>query len=192
MSRPRRRLPPPGPGFALLVALLAASAAFLMWGLRRPPLDAVWQIEAELGLGIRPPLEPHERALLDDVLARYPAVASDFLDGRTAGFVSLHDGGWVSTPYAYLMRSEPGALRRIAVTPSVARTEPVQVCASVRRTEHCAEASGERPFVWDLPEGGPYPQLIELRLPPASARPDHRTWVRIDLEPAAGGEEAAP
>ena len=159
MSVPYRARP--GSGFLVLLAVVAASALFFAWGWSRPPLDAVWQMQLELLLGERPALSRAEFDLLQDVLARYPDLADQMLDGAGSGLVSAHTGATVDLGYAYLVRrtAVPGQLR--VQSPG---GQALEVVVATAAGDTSGTVDGASPFVWALPDSGPFPQLIEVRL----------------------------
>jgi len=57
------------------------------------------------------------------------------------------------------MAAAPGELR--VSSPTGARLALVARTASAQRL---GVASGDKPFVWNLPNDGPFPQLVDVRL----------------------------
>ena len=152
----------PGAGFGIFVAVVVASTAFFGWGWSRPPLDEVWQIQLELLLGMRPALAKSERHLLQDTLRRYPLLAANMLEDADSGLISAHVGGAVDLNYAYVVRQTadaPGVLRITSLSGA-----PLKLMACTATSEITGEASGSKPFVWTLPDAGPFPQLAEVRI----------------------------
>ena len=173
MSLPYRARP--GAGFVMLTAVMAAVALFFAWGWGRPPLDAVWQMQLELLLGERPALSRAERDLLQDVLARYPDLAEHMLEGGAVGLVSAHAGAAVDLGYAYLVRRSadaPGLLR--VCSPDGAALD---VEAATAAGDTSGRSDGAAPFVWSLPDSGPFPQLVEVRLRPGGDPAQARTML---------------
>ena len=164
MSLPYRARP--GWGFALFVAVALSSAVFIGWGLRTPPLDLVWQMQLELVLGERKSLADAEFELLQDTLERYPDLADHMLDGAASGLVSAHVAGAVDMGYAYAVRRTRQAAQALVVTsPTGERLE-----FEVRTVEANGRGatSGAESFSWRLPDEGPFPQLVQVLLLPAS------------------------
>ena len=152
----------PGGGFGILVVVMAASALFFSWGWSRPPLDEVWQIQLELLLGTRQALANDERHLLQDTLTRYPLLAANMLEDAGSGLISAHVGGAVDLNYAYVVRQTadaPGVLRITSLSGA-----PLELMVCTTTAEITGEASGATPFVWALPDTGPFPQLAEVRI----------------------------
>jgi hypothetical protein len=174
----------PSVGFVYLLLVVIATAAFFTWGLARPRLEEAWRLDIELGLGKRPPLSKAEMGRLQATLVAHPAVAEFLSEDKHAGVFSANDDGKIEGDYAYLVRqqaSDPGVL---SVTYAGARKKgAVSVSA---RTLHAHANGGVRrfkPWTWRLPDDGPFPQLVEIRLTPA---PDQKQLhpVRIDVRGA--------
>jgi hypothetical protein len=155
----------PGMGFVLLVAAIIMSATFFGWGWRTPPLDRVWQMQLELMLGTRAALAGEERQLLQETLVAYPMLAENMLDGAPGGLVSAHVGGVVDMGYAYVLRRTPQAPGVLVVESPSGEKLMLEVSTSIVTIE--GAASGDEPFVWTLPDAGPFPQLVDVRLVPA-------------------------
>lgn len=152
----------PGLGFIFAVIATLASATFFAWGWGTPPLDKVWQMQLELQLGSRAALSGSEQELLQETLERYPALAKSMLDDAPSGLISAHTSGLVDLGYALVLRRMPSAPGELRVSsPTGARLALVVRTASAQRL---GVASGDKPFVWDLPNGGPFPQLVDVRL----------------------------
>ena len=152
----------PGIGFAILVVVVMASSVFFSWGLSRPPLDRVWHMQLELLLGTRPVLANDERRLLQDTLTQHPLLAANMLEDASSGLISAHVGGMVDMDYAYVVRQTAEAPGVLTVTsPSGV---PLELIIGTATTETTGAASNAAPFVWTVPNTGPFPQLIEVRL----------------------------
>ena len=152
----------PGLGFTVLVATTIGAAFFFVWGLRTPPLEHIWQMQLELLLGDRDALSPAEEELLQDVLERYPGLADNMLEDADSGLISANLGGVVDRGYAYVVRRTATAAKRLVVgSPTGAK---LKLQASIATVDTQGVASGTAPFVWSLPDEGPFPQLIGLRL----------------------------
>lgn len=152
----------PGMGFGVLFVVVAASTIFFGWGWSRPPLDEVWQIQLELQLGTRESLASDESRLLQDTLERYPMLAANMLEDADRGIISAHRGGMVDMRYAYAVRRTPDAANVLTV--SSPTDAPLQLAVRTASAETTGEASGDLPFVWAIPNDGPFPQLIEVRV----------------------------
>jgi hypothetical protein len=152
----------PGAGFVLLVASGAAAVAFFAWGAATPRLQRVWRMQVELEIGKRPPLKPKERALLQETLARYPALADALLDGRPSGVISAHEQGHVESGYAYLVRKDAAGARAIRLSTPPEATGEVALELRGPWGAESITLHPERPFLWALREEGPFPQLLEV------------------------------
>ena len=152
----------PGAGFVVLSLSLLGAISFFAWGLRTPPLDEVWRLQIELGLRGVAPLTGRQFHLLQRTLQRYPAFADSLLEEGDAGVVSANHKGVVDTGYAVLLRKRPDAPGRLQVT-GIGDT---RVGLTVRTQEGSAagETDGATAYAWQLPNDGPFPQLVELRL----------------------------
>ena len=150
----------PGMGFGILAVVVMASTIFFGWGWSRPPLDEVWQMQLELRLGTRSALRSDERRLLQDTLARYPLLAVNMLEDAATGIISAERGGMVDTDYVYIVRQTAAAPEFLTITsPSGA---PLQLAVRTATAKTAGEANGA-PFVWTIPNTGPFPQLTEVR-----------------------------
>ncbi len=151
----------PGAGFVALGVTSLSVALFLVWGLGTPPLDEVWRMQIEMGLRGVEPLTPREFRLLQTTLRRYPALANNMLEDADAGLISANQDGVVDIGYAYLVRKDAGAPARLQVQ-AISDTVRLGV-----RTLTASAEGGARPdsvYRWQVPNEGPFPQLIEVRL----------------------------
>lgn len=98
---------PPSAGFLLLIATVAATAAFLGWGSTQPDLDRVWWRLQEIQTGRIHQLEDEDLHLLRTTIADHPELAPAILDNRPAGILSAHTSGHLETETAYLL-VQPG------------------------------------------------------------------------------------
>ena len=175
----------PSAGFGLIIVIIALAVGFVAWGLRTPPLEAVWQMDVELRAGTRPPLSEAERELLQNALLRHPKLGVFLIEDKHAGVFSANDEGRVDGEYADLIRPNPETPRRLEVLYAGAKKRgAVKVTARTANAESQGMASRKAPFAWDLPEDGPYPQLVELRFAKARLGPKkkkRRHPVRIRL-----------
>lgn len=167
----------PGGGFLLLVSVVAATIAFAAWGLAAPALEQVWRMDIELGSGARGPLDAQERALLQGVITRHPAVADFLVEDKHAGIFSNNDDGQIDEKYAYLIRRGPQP-RTLEVT--YRGTKPdgavkVKLRAGAVRTK--GVTSADAPLRLELSEEGPFPQLVELRFKRRGRHSVHVRWV---------------
>ncbi|HZN93543.1 MAG TPA: hypothetical protein VFB81_12605 [Myxococcales bacterium] len=153
----------PGAGFVLLVASVAAAAAFFAWGAATPGLQRVWRLQVELEIGKRPPLKAKERALFQETLERYPTLADALLDGTPAGAISAHEQGLVESGYAYVVRKDAAGARAIRLSAPPGATAPVALELRGPWGVEKATLDPARPFLWALREEGPFPQLLEVR-----------------------------
>jgi hypothetical protein len=167
----------------LLVAL--GAVAFFAWGLVTPRLDEVWRIAIELQLGARPALSRAELRHLQDALADHPQLADHLTEGEHAGIFSAHEDGRVEGEYAYLVRRSPQEPGRLEVAFAGSETlGMVEVTARTTKQGERGRAEPGEPFAWTLPDSGPFPQLVEIRLKKGRAEQDEETRrhaVRIDL-----------
>ena len=182
MSVPYRKKP--SAGFVFLIAVAVATASFFAWGLGRPRLEEVWRLDIELGLGKRPPLSHAEMERLQTVLVDHPAVAEFLTEDKHAGVFSANDDGKVEGEYAYLIRhggESPGVLTVSYAGPRKKGT--VSVTARTLHSKHEGTTRRGEPYVWRLPDNGPFPQLVEIRLAPGDGKKRIHA-VRIDLRGA--------
>ena len=164
----------PGAGFAVLALALLLASAFVAWGLRRPPLDELWRIQAGLELGTRGALSDGELALFEDALRRHPALAESLLEGAPSGVISASDSGRVQLGYAYLLRrraDRPGVVRVTPTAMADGRDEPLEIRARASGAAASGVARAAAPFEWEPPRDGALPQLIELRVGGDTSRP---------------------
>jgi hypothetical protein len=152
----------PGLGFGIFAAVAAASTVFFGWGWSRPALDEVWQIQLELRLGTRDALASDERRLLQDTLERHPLLAANMLEDAEYGIISAQRGGMVDMDYAYVVRQTPDAPNVLTISSPTAA--PLHLAVRTGVAETTGEAGGDLPFVWAIPDTGPFPQLTEVRL----------------------------
>jgi len=177
----------PSFGFLYLVLVLAGALAFFGWGLAQPKLDRVAEMLSLLQTGHRDPLSADERALLQDILLRYPELGQSLVENRPSGIFSKNENGRVDEKYAYLIRltpQDPHFLQvRYAGTSALGR---VRVSAWAQGEEQQGEAGPGQNFLWTLPQSGPYPQLVELRFKGQKVKKGNEppAAVRISLEPA--------
>lgn len=155
------RAGPPGAGFVCLVMTVLFAVGTVAWGLRTPPLDHVWRMQLELRLGDRPLLSVGERDLLQETLARYPLLGEHFLGDTDATLISLNVSGVVDAGGAYAVRRAADVDIDVVVTSPTGEPLAVEVGSS---TETASGTADGRPFVWQPPASGPFPQLIEIRL----------------------------
>ena len=172
----------PSAGFVLLVAVVVATVGFFTWGLRRPRLEEVWRLDIELGLGTRPPLSGSEMRRLQETLVDHPELAGFLAEDQHAGIFSAHDHGRVEGEYAYLVRRSAPPVELVVSYAGARRRGAVAVSARTGRARAEGVALRDRPFAWRLPDDGPFPQLVEVRLAPPADRDDGALHpVRIDL-----------
>ncbi len=152
----------PGLGFGILALVVAASTIFFGWGWSRPSLDEVWQIQLELLLGTRDALASDERRLLQDTLARYPLLAANMLEDADSGIISAQRGGMVDMDYVYVVRQTPNAPNVLTI--SSPTDAPLRLAVRTADAKTTGEANDDAPFIWAIPNTGPFPQLTEVRL----------------------------
>lgn len=152
----------PGAGLVVLAVSSLGVAFFLAWGLVTPPLDEVWRMQIEMGLRGVEPLTAREFRLLQATLRRYPALADNMLAEDVAGLVSPHQDGVVDTGYAYLMRKGARAAGRLQV--KTIGDKPVRLEVRTLTASARGEARPESAYTWHVPNDGPFPQLLEVRL----------------------------
>jgi hypothetical protein len=171
----------PGGGFVLLVAVLLGAGSFLAWGFSTPPLESAWWLQVELELGERGPLTRAERDLFQGVLVRHPEIAESMLEGAPVGLISAAEEGRVEVGYAYLVRqkAEPPIELVVSRSPAVSAAEPVAVSARVHGASQAGEIAAGSPFRWVVPQDGPFPQLIEVRV----EAPRKRREVMVEARP---------
>jgi hypothetical protein len=154
----------PGLGLVVIVVVFTLGGLFFAWGLGTPPLEAVWRVGIELGLGERPPLSKSEFDSLQAALVKYPELGPYIIEGKQDGLFSQNDRGRVEGPYAYLLRLEPSTSSRLTVECEGTKARAaVEVEARTAVASHQGVATRGEPFVWQLPDDGPFPQLVELR-----------------------------
>lgn len=154
----------PGAGFVFLVLSAALCLAFFGWGLARPDLDVVAQLQLELRLGRRAPLSGEELRLLQRALCRHPKLAEDLLEGDGYGLISAHRRGLVEHGWAYLIRTVEQSQAPVQVqVPAGLKKQHLKVRGRTAHAEIEGQASVDAPFSWTPPGEGPCPTLIELR-----------------------------
>jgi len=176
----------PSAGFMFLVLVVIGTACFFGWGLSRPRLEEVWRLDIELGLGKRPALSRGEMELLQSALVDHPAIAEFLSEDKHAGVFSANDDGKVEGEYAYLVRDSADSHGLLTVSYAGARKRgAVSVTTRTLRERHQGLTRRDQPFEWRLPDDGPFPQLVEIRLAPPADR-DSKTLhpVRIDVRGA--------
>ncbi len=175
----------PGAGLIVMGVSLLGVAWLFAWGFATPPLDDVWRMQIELGLGEAEPLTGREFRLLQDTLQRYPALADHMLEGGVAGLVSANQKGVVDVGYAYLVRKRPDTPGKLQLTALGDKRVGLQVrtltSSAAGETRHAAT------YTWQLPSDGPFPQLVEVRLDGERRSAQRRQ--KQGLEPQA---DAAP
>ncbi|MFC1610866.1 hypothetical protein ACFL6C_07900 [Myxococcota bacterium] len=172
MSRRGTRIPyrlKPSAGFALVLAIILATVVFFAWGLSPPTLEMVWRMDTELGMGRRPPLSPREFKVLQRALLDYPKLAASLLEDKHAGLLSANDNGRVEGSYAYLIRPAPDTGGRLEVVYAGSKKKgAVAVGVRTAVSRHHGLTSRKEPFLWQLPNDGPFPQLVEVKLAKAA------------------------
>jgi hypothetical protein len=142
----------PSAGFMLLVVVFVGAATFFAWGLATPPLHTAWGTMIDLEAGTRGRLGTKERKALAKVLRRHDGLAA-------SGIISANDSGRVHEKYAYVVRRRAEDPGRIRVTGDA------RVVVRLGRKKVEGRTHADQPFVWDMPDDGPFPQLVELRFP---------------------------
>jgi hypothetical protein len=172
----------PSPGFLLVVAVYVGVAALLGWALRTPPLETVWRLDLELSLGTRDALSAGERELLQQALVDHPDLGGFLTEDKHAGVFSANRDGRVEIAYAYLVRRSPASPGRLRVTYAGAEAEgAVDVRVTTATQRGGGLTSREAPFLWQLADDGPFPQLVELRFENVDAKKKKRHHpVQID------------
>jgi hypothetical protein len=99
----------PSPGFVAVIVTYLAVALFFVWALTTPPLQRVWEIHHLMKIGELYRLDEDDRALLQRAMAEHEDLARDLLDGHELGIVSEHQDGWITTPFATLLRTGESA-----------------------------------------------------------------------------------
>jgi hypothetical protein len=169
----------PGAGFVLFLVVLAASVGLLAWAMVTPPLESFWRLQIELLAGRGRGLSAPELELMQRILAEHPSLADSLLVEDKSGLISANQDGVIDVGWAYLIRRSPtdnGLLRVLAAQPT---DEPLPV--KVRTLHHKAkgEAGAVLAFEWRLPDGGPFPQLIEVTVAGPGKRKGKKTSVPI-------------
>ncbi|OGQ88507.1 MAG: hypothetical protein A2289_14650 [Deltaproteobacteria bacterium RIFOXYA12_FULL_58_15] len=170
----------PSIGFIYLVLVGAVTALFLVWGMRRPALEEVWRMDIELGLGERPPLTADEMALLQSSLTAHPDLALFLGEDQHAGVFSANEDGKVEGSYAYIVRNVDTSGLLVVDYAGVSRKGSVRVTARTVGSRHTGVCRRDEPYTWRLPQEGPFPQLVEIRLAPIGKK-GRPSPVRIDL-----------
>lgn len=148
----------PGAGFLLSAAALVGGTCFFIWGIQTPPLDRVWRMQLELKIGAREALSPGEMELLQVTLSQYPDLADHMLEGAQSGMISAGAGHVVDGGYAYLVRKSPAADSSVEVSSGTGKKITVEI-RTARSRERGVVDEGKSGR-WDLPQEGPFPQLI--------------------------------
>jgi hypothetical protein len=174
----------PSPGFVYLVLVAVGATAFFAWGLQRPRLEDAWRLDIELSLGRRPSLSRGELNRLQETLVAHPAVGEFLAEDKHAGIFSANDDGKVEGGYAYLVRQSADDPGLLSVEYAGSRKKgSVAVRARTVRARGRGDVRHDRPWTWRLPDDGPFPQLVELRLIPKGKKKQLHP-VRIDLRGA--------
>ncbi|MDX2054653.1 MAG: hypothetical protein SFV15_19790 [Polyangiaceae bacterium] len=155
----------PGVGFVIVVVGCSAALALFAWGLLTPPLETVWRLQVELLVGRREALAEDEVHVLQKTLERYPALAKNLLNGQASGQISANSRGLVENGYAYLVRRTKESPRVLSITPvDISSEKPVEVRIQVNGEKlQPGRAQRSAPLTRELPQTGPFPQLIEVR-----------------------------
>lgn len=172
----------PGAGFVLCVVVVSGTIAFFAWGARSPPLEKVWQLQIELETGTHPRLSRSEREIFGAALVRYPDFADTLLGGAPAGLISANDGGLVQGRYAYAVRRSPAPRMLLRVVPTRTLRDALQVRARTSGAAHESRIDEQTTFSWELPDDGPFPQLIDVQILDG-ARGRRRWSALVRLEP---------
>lgn len=183
MSNAYRRRP--SAGFILLLLALLGVVLFFAWGLATPRLDEVWRLAIQLRLGERPALSGSEFRHLQDALVDHPELADYLAQNDHAGILSAHEDGRVEGAYAYLVRrapTDPGHLE--VVFAGSEQRGWVEVRARTALDSEQGRAVPGTAFSWTLPDGEPFPQLVEILLRSGDVERNgkkRRHAVRVDL-----------
>ncbi len=173
----------PGAGFVLLVCSALGCLGFFTWGLSRPDLDVVAQLQLELRLGQRSPLSGEELRLLQRALCRHPKLAEDLLEGDGYGLISGHRRGLVEHGWAYLLRTPERSQDPVQVqVPAGLKKQHLKVRGRTAHHEIEGQATLESPFSWLPPSEGPCPTVIEIRTTKKSDDGKKKTPAQIQLE----------
>jgi len=172
----------PGAGFTLLLLTVLGALAFFCWGLRTPPLDDVWRMQIELNLGQGGVLSDRGFRVIQEALVRHPELAQTMLEDGDAGLISANSGGVVSTGFAYLVRRRAEESGRLVVTGI--GDEGVEVAARTVRASTAGMVDERGALDWRLPNDGPFPQLVEIRIGSEEQVPAKR---REKVPEATGG-----
>lgn len=169
----------PGPGFFVVFLTAAISTAFFVWGARMPELERVWRIQLGLEAGKRRALSASERKIFSEAIQRHPDIAEGMLGARDIGIISAHRDGLIETGYAYLIRKKSSPKYVLELTATDARgTKPIEVEVRTNSAEKKGTVAAGSPFVWELPDEGPFPDLIEVRIDAPGKRDRHAIVVR--------------
>lgn len=172
----------PGAGFVLLVLSALGCLAFFTWGLSRPDLDVVAQLQLELRLGQRGPLSSEELRLLQRALCRHPKLAEDLLEGDGFGLISAHRRGLVEHGWAYLIRTAERSQDPVRVqVPAGLKKQHLKVRGRTTQAQIEGQASVEEPFTWLPPSEERCPTVIEIRTAKKSDDGKKKTPAQIQL-----------
>ena len=108
-----------------------------------------------------------------------PALAESLLAERETGIISAHTAGVVDVGWAYLVRrtsSERPFLRVLAAVPT---SDPPLVQARTMGAWGTKPARADSAFTWRLPDTGPFPQLVEVRVEEPPGRRGKRGAVPV-------------
>ncbi len=152
----------PGAGLVILSLSLLGSLAFFGWGLRTPPLDDVWRIQIEIGLGQGGGMSDRDFQLLQRTLRRYPDLAASLLEDADSDLISANSGGVVGCGFAYLLRRGSGSPGNLVIS-GIGGGRP-GIHARTQGASMSGTADDTTPLRWRLPDTGPFPQLVEVRL----------------------------
>lgn len=173
----------PGAGFVLFATSLLLAIAFFVWGAITPPLERTWYVLGRLDLGDTE-LSAGDRALLQRMLLRNPELADGLLDGANAGLVSANESGLVRTRTFFAVRRAATPAVTLSITPAASQRRPARVTARASDAVEEREVKAGETFTWQLPDTGPFPQLIEVDVArPADEADNWSARVRLEERP---------
>jgi hypothetical protein len=156
----------PSPGFVAVVATYLAVVLFFVWGLGTPPLQRVWEIHHLMKIGELYRLNEGDRALLEEAMREREELARDLLDGHELGIVSEHLDGWITTPFATLLRTgDSGAIDELVIDVQTDDDRlPLGVVVRGATWEVEREAAERGRVVVPIPPPENGPEIVEVEL----------------------------
>ncbi|NMB73893.1 MAG: hypothetical protein GYA21_02035 [Myxococcales bacterium] len=175
----------PSLGFVAVILVYAAVAGFFAWGAATPPLDRIFRVTQALRGNDRMRLGADVRALLLRELRDHLALRQALLGEDGIGILSAHQGGWLATPTAWLLRFPDSERVRALRLEVHTAPEHLPFTLTVRGPTFRKRTTVSVPGAIEiaLPPPGPEPEIIEVRLGGKRFAPDpSELAVRLSFE----------